>query len=680
MRRSLVIVLAIAFTAILCIPMIPMNAEAQSNTDLVIIKTDYQMLGFTDLHGGGHLTYELRGNAARDLRRAVLDAYDNMWTGGTNGSIDSQELRYSSSEGYIGELESYLETAHVEFFAGFTTSFSPLHQFEDISIDATGFTDVTNIDTDTNTPVRIFMYFNGGSSNIPYYDFRLMSEVFIEALFHPTVSTALDNNYIPYIDRDAYTYQYKHVDYRVSSGSFYNIGIDSDSGSFHVVRTPAGEVSTYSVTFQYNQLAITDSSSYRPFSAMENPQVLFVLVFICSYIMSTMPTRMYANYKYAYPRRFRHKALKIGWLHIVSKLMILFLILFYFFPTMFAFISPNLFMGGLFMWIICIICAFTFSILAKILYDRKAANIPEDHLRTPVRKVSPRPVPQPVTRTPAGVNVTVNQPETRQRQIARQPAPAPEPQAEIVTPTGPPCKVCDKPITDFVDLLKCKCGHLYHESCAEIAKHCTNCGSALVDIEPEGPVMNDIQCPTCGEMNSVEEGTDMLKVKCAACDIIMEKLDEGYNYLIVSNEQKTAFEMFVSMLKSGCTGLSISTTFPDKLRKEHDMAQSEVVWLTDTSVADKKTINPHRLEFEMMRMYASFVKNNPKSVIILDGFEYLVVENGFDKVFKFIKKINDLSSVNNATLFVPIGNDSLEPDQLGTLKKEFDKVVDMTDD
>ena len=601
-----------------------------------------------------------------------------MWAGGSNGSIDSQELRFSSSEGYIGELETYLENQHVEFFAGFTTSFSPLHQFEDISIDATGFTDVIDIQNDVITPVRIFMYFNGGSSNIPYYDFRLMSEVFIDALFHLTV----DNNIINEIHRDAYTYQYKHTDYRVSSGSFYGVGIDSDSGSFHMVRTPAGEVSVYSITFQYRDLAITDTAQYKPFSIIESPQVLFVLVFICSYLMSTMPTRMYADYKYAYPRRFRHKALKITWLHIISKLTILFLILFYFFPTMFAFTSPNLFMSGLFIWIMGIVCTILFSILAKILYDQKAANIPEDHLRTPVRKVAPRPAPQPVTRSPSGVNVTVNQPDaqTRQRQIARQPATAPAAVAEPAKPSGPPCKVCDKPITDFVDLLKCKCGHMYHENCAEIAMHCTSCGSALVDIEPEGPVMNDVQCSTCGEMNSIEEGTDLLRVKCAACGIIMEKLDEGYNYLIVSNEQGTAFEMFVSMMKSGCIGLSISTTFPDKLKKEHDMEQAEVIWLTDTSVADKKTINPHRLEFEMMRMYAAFVKNNPKSAIILDGFEYLVVENGFDKVFKFIKKINDLSSVNNATLFVPIGTDSLEPDQLGTLKKEFDKVMDMTDD
>ncbi|MCK5038370.1 MAG: DUF835 domain-containing protein, partial [Thermoplasmata archaeon] len=64
-------------------------------------------------------------------------------------------------------------------------------------------------------------------------------------------------------------------------------------------------------------------------------------------------------------------------------------------------------------------------------------------------------------------------------------------------------------------------------------------------------------------------------------------------------------------------------------------------------------------------------------VVLLDGFEYMVVENGFEKVFKFIKKLNDLSSVNSGTLFIPIGTTSLETDQLGVLKKEFDKVIEI---
>jgi hypothetical protein len=662
MRRSVAIIIAIVMAAVFCMPIIPNIAEAQASQNLVIIKTDYQMLGMTELHGGGHLTFELRGQAAGDLRRAVLAAYDGMFAGTTPGMIDSRELRFDSQSGYIGRMENYLESTGIEFFAGYTISFAPLHRLEDISVDATGFTTVTDIANDNFTPIRIFLYFNAGNSNIPYYDFSLMTSAFIDALFHVDVMNTGE------IHPEAYTYQYKHTDYRVCTGSFQNL--DLETGKIQIVRTPAGEIVTYSTTFQYNEVStvVQETASFKPFDFIENPQVLFALVFICGYVMSTMPTRMYASYKFAYPRKFRHKALKITWLHVTSKLMILFLILVYFFPTMFGFISPKIFLGGIITWIICIAFAVMFTVLAKVLYDRKIDALAKEQLETPEKRVVRRPV-ESVTRTPAGVNVVVQQ--------APAAAPAPQPKAK---PTGPPCNVCKKPITDYVDLLKCKCGQLYHESCAEVAQHCTKCGVALVEIAPTGPVKKNIQCPTCGEMNNIEEGLDLLLVKCTKCGVIMEKVADGYNYLIVDNDHGTAFKMFVSLLKNGCTGLSISTTFPDKLKKEHDMAKAEVIWLTDTSVADKKTINPHRLEFEMMRMYAAFVKNNPKSAIILDGFEYLVVENGFDKVFKFIKKINDLSSVNNATLIVPIGTSSLEPDQLGTLKKEFDKVIDMVGD
>jgi len=662
MRRTFALLAALVVAAMFCIPIIPQTADAQASSEnIVIIKTDYQMLGLTDLHGGGHLTYELHGHAAGDLRRAVLSAYDGLYAGTTPGTIDSRELRFSNTEGYIGELEHYLENLQVEFFAGFTTSFAPLHPMEDISVDATGFTTVTDVPTDNFTPIRIFLYFNSFNSNVPFYN-SLFNRAFVDALFHASVYNTGE------IHPDAYIYQYKHTDYRVSFGSFQNP--DLNSGKIQIVRTPAGEIVSYSVTFRYSDIPLRDeTTTFKPFDFLENPQFMFALVFICGYFMSTMPTRMYANYKFAYPRKFRHKALKITWLHILSKLMIILLIVFYFFPCMFGFISPNIFLGGWLMWLLSIALAVTFSVLAKVLYDRKLEQLNKEQLATPERRPVRRPAPQPVTRTPAGVSVVV------QAQPQPQQAPAPAPARE--KPTGPPCAVCKRPITDYVDLLKCKCGQLYHERCAEVAKHCTRCGNAMVEIVPEGPSKVDVKCPSCGKMNKVEEGSDLLLVKCIACKTIMEKIDSGYNYLIVDNDHTTAFSMFVSLLKSGSTGLSISTTFPDKLKKEHDMAKAEVIWLTDTSVADKKTINPHRLEFEMMRMYAAFVKNNPKSAIILDGFEYLVVENGFDKVFKFIKKINDLSSVNNATLIVPIGTSSLEPDQLGTLKKEFDKVIDM---
>ena len=153
MRRSLVFILAIAMAVVLTVPFIPMNSEAQMNTDMVTITTDYELLGFSDLHGGGHLTYELTGQAAGDLRRAVLGHYDGQTTGTANGRIDPAELKMNEQTGYIASIETYL--ANQRFFSGQTNRYEPLHegQGEDITADAQGFYEVTDIVGDDSTPV-----------------------------------------------------------------------------------------------------------------------------------------------------------------------------------------------------------------------------------------------------------------------------------------------------------------------------------------------------------------------------------------------------------------------------------------------------------------------------------------------------------------------------------------------
>ena len=189
----------------------------------------------------------------------------------------------------------------------------------------------------------------------------------------------------------------------------------------------------------------------------------------------------------------------------------------------------------------------------------------------------------------------------------------------------------------------------------------------------------DYQCPTCGEMNHVFTEAILYTTKCKACETILEKIESGYNYLIMDNQRIITFELFVSLIKKGAPGLCISTTIPDKLRKLHNLEDVDIIWLTNSSALDHKTVNPCRLEFEMIGVYASFVKNNKDAVIVLDGFEYMVVENGFEKVFKFLKKINDLASVNSATLFIPIAPSSIKENQLIKLKRDFDKIIDFTD-
>ena len=119
----------------------------------------------------------------------------------------------------------------------------------------------------------------------------------------------------------------------------------------------------------------------------------------------------------------------------------------------------------------------------------------------------------------------------------------------------------------------------------------------------------------------------------------------------------------------------MSTTFQDKLRKEFGLEGVDLYWLTDTDTGPK-SIDPKRLDFEMMRTLSNFIKRTNGGAVLLDGLEYLVVENSFDRVLRFIKQVTDLSSVHEVTLIVPVTAGSLGADELSMLRKEFDRVIE----
>ncbi|MCK5038350.1 MAG: hypothetical protein KAS16_04570, partial [Thermoplasmata archaeon] len=404
--RKLTIVFIISIFLLSILSFVSFDTEAQEiSSDRVIVRTDYEMLGFSDLQGGGHLSYELHGKAAGDLRRAVLARYDGLGT--VDGQIDVAELKRGTIEtpgsSYIADLELALRN-NGRFFHGVTNSYDPLHenQGEDITVDAIGFVEVSaaQIPTDDYTTIFIHFYFDSSQTSGEY-----TSDIIATALFDALYEPFLPRNSTAYheITLADYKFEFHHSDYRVGLGAFYKP--DISQGSLNLVRTPAGELTFYTVkNLDYNGNAVSqDRLTYGSFKFLENPQILFVIVFICGYLTSSVPTKFYADYKYSFPRRMRHKALKIKWLHIMSKLLILLMLLFYFFPTLFGVMGSNLFLSGLLLWIMAPVMTIVTIILAKLLYDKLTTEIPQQPSPMPRKREEPR--PQPRTTTPAGVRV-----------------------------------------------------------------------------------------------------------------------------------------------------------------------------------------------------------------------------------------------------------------------------------
>lgn len=176
------------------------------------------------------------------------------------------------------------------------------------------------------------------------------------------------------------------------------------------------------------------------------------------------------------------------------------------------------------------------------------------------------------------------------------------------------------------------------------------------------------------QRTNITEFVGQEEVAEAVADEAGEVFERGFSHLLLNEKPDVAFQAFVQAVSEGVTGLVISTTFPQKIKKLYNLGDAEVFWLTDTS-SDAATLNPKRLDFEITRKLISFMKAEAETAVLLDGIEYLVLENGFGKVIKFIKKVNDTAAMNNTTVVMPINPGSFDDKERSLIKREFDKLL-----
>ncbi len=151
-------------------------------------------------------------------------------------------------------------------------------------------------------------------------------------------------------------------------------------------------------------------------------------------------------------------------------------------------------------------------------------------------------------------------------------------------------------------------------------------------------------------------------------------IDTGLNYLIYEDKTDETFRLFDEVVKSGVPGLCITTLYPKKLKKIYGLSEeAKIYWLSDSS-NEPDTLVPTRLDFEITRVINKFLKAHEESVLLLDGFAYLTLENEYDKVRKFIKRTNDLASMNGGTVMIAINPNSFNKETVTTLSRDFDKV------
>jgi hypothetical protein len=146
----------------------------------------------------------------------------------------------------------------------------------------------------------------------------------------------------------------------------------------------------------------------------------------------------------------------------------------------------------------------------------------------------------------------------------------------------------------------------------------------------------------------------------------------GHSYLIKGKKLDKAFQYFADLVNRGYHGLQITRQHPDHVDALNLKTRPRVIWLSTTLGTDY--VDPHNLG-SLTSTIHEFVKSNEKTAIFMDGLEYLMINNDFSRIIKFIEYVNEIVMQEKSILFVAIDERAFEEKELALLERNVEVVT-----
>ena len=145
----------------------------------------------------------------------------------------------------------------------------------------------------------------------------------------------------------------------------------------------------------------------------------------------------------------------------------------------------------------------------------------------------------------------------------------------------------------------------------------------------------------------------------------------GSSYLFADNGVAQAYDWLKRLIAEGKRGLVISRNHPSRVQQTYAL-ECQIMWIAKSThpTGGVLSLEPTRL-MKIHSTISDFIKVNPGAVVLLDGIEYLITENGFGPVMKTIQLTNEEIAMSGSYLLVPIDPRTLETQQMGYLEREF---------
>ena len=127
----------------------------------------------------------------------------------------------------------------------------------------------------------------------------------------------------------------------------------------------------------------------------------------------------------------------------------------------------------------------------------------------------------------------------------------------------------------------------------------------------------------------------------------------------------------MEQLKKGSKGYCITRNYPVKIRGKYDLGETPIIWLSNVGKED--SLRPKDLE-KLSYSLEQFLSQG-QGVVLLDGLEYLITNNNFLTVLRFVQSLRDQVAINNSIMMMVLNPSTLDDNELNLLEKEVDGAL-----
>ncbi len=145
----------------------------------------------------------------------------------------------------------------------------------------------------------------------------------------------------------------------------------------------------------------------------------------------------------------------------------------------------------------------------------------------------------------------------------------------------------------------------------------------------------------------------------------------GTTYVVMEEKPQRSLEVFSELVSHGMDGLCISRYNPEILRERYGVPAKTVIWLTQKSEPEYRTVDPTNFP-RLNSIISDFLGKANYPIILMEGIGYLITQNNYETVLRFIQSQRDENALTNAIMLVHIDPLSLDTKELHRLASEME--------